>query len=120
MLPNHDEWIIGEGLEADSGPSRWYVIHTRAPEFRVEILDEADVDESCGRSPILEGGLSVALPGGQTACNLVWYGDTEPTEADLRHWILGRVAEVLADYDERSERRLMREQQADDDEFGDW
>jgi len=99
-----DKWVIGEGLES---PGRWYVLHTAAPRFIVEIVDE---DEW-----VIGSGISWSLPEGQVACNAEFF-DAPPAGAALDNLMLG-LATVLEDYDERVERRTARDKRClDDDE----
>lgn len=83
----HDEWIVGEGLEP---PGRWYVIHAHFPPFLAECDDEE-------------------------RWTLTQFGGLMFTAEERADWI-DRAAQVIDDYDVRSDRRAMREQMADNDD----
>ena len=100
-MNQHDEWIVGEGLES---PGRWYVIHTFEPRFVAEICDDMD----------LESGITWSLANGQSACNVEFY-DAPPGGEDLHRLILS-LGEIVDDYDERVERRTERERCSLDDD----
>jgi len=91
-----DEWIIGEGLEA---PGRFYVIHAAQPMFMVEVCDDYQAPAS---------GLTWSLADNQVACNAIFF-DARPARDELDQLILS-VGAILADYDERVQRRIRRDQ----------
>jgi hypothetical protein len=101
-----DEWLVAESLDG----RRTYLVHARRPRFLTEVLDEEDV------TGILDG-LSYSLPSGQSLARFAWLDSVDwqahPVEPDLLK-LLERAGEALAEYDERLNADVTRDEDEED------
>jgi len=87
--PAMNRWLVAEGSElGKGGVPRQYILHTKAPKFVAEVLDDRDEPPEA---------VGVNLGGGQAMVLLEWW-DPAPTGPALDA-LLREAAAALAKYD---------------------